>query len=117
MSPKLFSIAEKEKLRETMFLSGLELLRTYGMTHMSVEKIAAAAGIGKSTFYNFFLSKEDFVLQLIEFNRMRFWQSVQEKKANARPEIADNVTNFADYDVVFIGTPNWWADMPMPVSG
>lgn len=78
MSPKLFSIAEKEKLRETMFLSGLELLRTYGMTHMSVEKIAAAAGIGKSTFYNFFLSKEDFVLQLIEFNRMRFWQAVQE---------------------------------------
>ena len=76
MSPKLFSIAEKEKLRETMFLSGLELLRTYGMTHMSVEKIAAAAGIGKSTFYNFFLSKEDFVLQLIEFNRSRFWKAV-----------------------------------------
>lgn len=39
--------------------------------------------------------------------------ALAEKKANARPEIADNVTNFADYDVVFIGTPNWWADMPM----
>ena len=38
---------------------------------------------------------------------------MQEKKANARPEIVGNVTNFADYDVVFIGTPNWWADMPM----
>lgn len=39
--------------------------------------------------------------------------ALAEKKANARPEIADNVTNFADYDIVFIGTPNWWADMPM----
>ena len=39
--------------------------------------------------------------------------ALEEKKANARPEIAENVTNFADYDVVFIGTPNWWADMPM----
>ena len=39
--------------------------------------------------------------------------ALAEKKANARPEIADNVTSFADYDVVFIGTPNWWADMPM----
>ena len=38
---------------------------------------------------------------------------LSEKKANARPEIADDVENFADYDVVFIGTPNWWADMPM----
>ena len=39
----------------------------------------------------------------------------QEKKANARPEIVGKVDNFADYDVVFIGSPNWWADMPMAV--
>ena len=39
--------------------------------------------------------------------------ALSEKKANARPEIAENVANFADYDVVFIGSPNWWADMPM----
>ena len=39
--------------------------------------------------------------------------ALSEKKANARPEIAGDVENFADYDVVFIGTPNWWADMPM----
>ncbi|MBQ8967447.1 TetR/AcrR family transcriptional regulator [Ruminococcus sp.] len=76
MSPKIFSIAEKEQLKEKMFLSGLELLKQYGMTHMSVEKIAASAGIGKSTFYNFFMSKEDFVIQLIEFNRSRFWKAV-----------------------------------------
>ena len=78
MSPKLFSITEKEQLKEKMFLSGLELLKEYGMTHMSVEKIAASAGIGKSTFYNFFMSKEDFVLQLIGFNRMRFRKAVQD---------------------------------------
>jgi len=39
--------------------------------------------------------------------------ALSEKKANARPEIAGNVTNFADYDFVFIGSPNWWSDMPM----
>lgn len=77
MSPKIFSIAEKEQLKETMFHAGMELLKKHGMTHMSVEKITAAAGIGKSTFYNFFLSKEDFVLQLIEYNRTRFWMAVK----------------------------------------
>ena len=76
MSPKIFSIAEKEQLKEKMFFAGLELLKEHGMTHMSVEKITAAAGIGKSTFYNFFLTKEDFVLKLIEFNRSRFWKAV-----------------------------------------
>lgn len=39
--------------------------------------------------------------------------ALSEKKANARPEIADKIDNFADYDVVFISTPNWWGDMPM----
>ena len=41
--------------------------------------------------------------------------ALAEKKANARPEIIGDVANFADYDVVFIGTPNWWADLPMAV--
>ena len=39
--------------------------------------------------------------------------ALSEKKANARPEIVGDVTNFADYDIVFLGSPNWWADMPM----
>ncbi|MBR2749693.1 MAG: TetR/AcrR family transcriptional regulator [Clostridiales bacterium] len=78
MSPKIFTLEEKERLKEQMFHAGLKLLKEYGMTHMSVEKITSEAGIGKSTFYNFFLSKEDFVLQLIEFNRMRFWKAVKD---------------------------------------
>ena len=41
--------------------------------------------------------------------------ALAEKEANARPEIIGDVANFADYDVVFIGTPNWWADLPMAV--
>ena len=82
MSPKIFPIEEKEQLREQMFLAGLELLKAHGMTHMSVEKITAAAGIGKSTFYNFFMSKEDFVIQLIEYNRSRFWKAVAEMRGD-----------------------------------
>ena len=39
----------------------------------------------------------------------------KEKQENARPEIIDNVNNIDDYDTVFIGYPNWWAEMPMPV--
>ena len=39
----------------------------------------------------------------------------KEKQNNARPGIIGKVDNFADYDTVFIGYPNWWGDMPMPV--
>ena len=39
--------------------------------------------------------------------------ALSEKKASARPEIIGKVENFAEYETVFIGTPNWWADLPM----
>ena len=40
----------------------------------------------------------------------------QEEQANdARPEIAETVENFEQYDVVYLGYPNWWGDMPMIV--
>lgn len=35
-----------------------------------------------------------------------------EIKTNARPEIDGTIENFDSYDVVFVGYPNWNADMP-----
>lgn len=37
----------------------------------------------------------------------------EEKRTNARPSIKDEIENFQQYDVVFIGYPNWNADLPM----
>jgi flavodoxin len=37
----------------------------------------------------------------------------EEQKNNARPAISGSIDNLADYDVIFLGYPNWWADMPM----
>lgn len=42
-------------------------------------------------------------------------QAAQEQAANARPELADHIDNLDDYDTIFIGYPNWWGDLPMPV--
>lgn len=36
----------------------------------------------------------------------------EEQNTNARPAISGTV-NTADYDVIFLGYPNWWGDMPM----
>ena len=39
----------------------------------------------------------------------------KEKRNKERPEIVDNDINIDKYDTIFIGYPNWWGDMPMPV--
>ena len=38
----------------------------------------------------------------------------QEKRANARPEIKGDIA-IEDYDVIFLGYPNWWGELPMCV--
>lgn len=37
----------------------------------------------------------------------------QELEEDARPELAENVENPENYDVVFLGYPNWWYGVPM----
>lgn len=39
----------------------------------------------------------------------------QEIDSNARPKLTTHIENLCDYDVVFVGFPNWWYDMPMPL--
>ena len=37
----------------------------------------------------------------------------QERGDNARPELVENVENLSQYDIVFLGYPNWWYGVPM----
>ena len=38
-----------------------------------------------------------------------------EKMEDARPELATHIDNLDQYDVIFLGYPNWNADLPMPL--
>jgi flavodoxin len=39
----------------------------------------------------------------------------EELRTKARPKLTGHVETLASYDVVFLGYPNWWGTMPMPV--
>ena len=39
----------------------------------------------------------------------------EEHDSDARPKLATHIRNLKDYDIVFVGFPNWWYDMPMPL--
>lgn len=38
-----------------------------------------------------------------------------EKADNARPELTAHIENLDQYDTIFVGYPNWNADLPMPL--
>lgn len=39
----------------------------------------------------------------------------KEQKQNARPEIKKTLDSIADYNTIYIGFPNWWGTLPMPM--
>ena len=39
----------------------------------------------------------------------------EENDSHARPKLTTHINNLGDYDVIFVGFPNWWYDMPMPL--
>ena len=42
-------------------------------------------------------------------------QAAQEQDENARPELATHIDDLGQYDTIFLGYPNWWGDLPMPL--
>lgn len=78
-----------------------------GNTHIIAEMIGEATG---GTLFEIVPEKDyphDSYDDVVEIAR-------QEKARKARPAIKSDV-RVEDYDVIFIGYPNWWGDMPMPV--
>ena len=39
----------------------------------------------------------------------------KERKDAARPEIKESVGDISSYDTIYIGFPNWWGTLPMPM--
>ena len=40
-------------------------------------------------------------------------QADNERQNNIHPALATDIENFDDYDVIFVGYPIWWYQMPM----
>ena len=43
-------------------------------------------------------------------------EAQRDQHRKARPKLRGHVKNFADYDVIMLGYPNWWASIPAPVA-
>ena len=57
--------AGKQQKRQKIISLAAQLIEREGMDCTTVEKIAASAGIGVGTFYNYFKSKEDLAIEIL----------------------------------------------------
>lgn len=58
--------AHKEATRKQLLAAASELFRTFGYTDTNLADVAAKAGVGRTTIYEYFIDKEDLLVCLVE---------------------------------------------------
>ncbi len=41
--------------------------------------------------------------------------AAEEQEEDARPALSTHIDDISQYDTIFLGYPNWWADLPQPL--
>ena len=85
--PNAFTEEESKRIRQELILAGIRLSKELGVQKMSVEKLTAAVGIAKGSFYLFFGSKEDFILEVAAYASEET-QKMLLKKLNGRTQMS-----------------------------
>lgn len=80
---------------------------TVGNTEVVARKIGVATGGDLAQI----LPMEEYPSDYHETTK----KAQAELKGNIRPPFSIAIENLEEYDVIFLGYPNWWGTMPMPV--
>lgn len=56
--------------------------------------------------------EEPYTEEDLDYNNSSSRSTVEQNDANARPAISGTIDNIESYDVVYVGYPIWWYDMP-----
>lgn len=102
--------AENVKLQKTETEPGKVLVAYYswgGDTRFAAERIQKLTG---GTLFE---------IKPVKAYPVDYGACVEQAKRECRdefePELATKVDDFSKYDVIFVGTPNWWSTMAPPV--
>lgn len=81
--PKVaYSMEERERIREALITTGLEMMAKQGIQHTTVEQIYKKVGISRTFFYSFFPTKEDLIVETLYLQQPRILAYAQKLMAD-----------------------------------
>ncbi|MGD9134472.1 MAG: TetR family transcriptional regulator C-terminal domain-containing protein [Desulfobacterales bacterium] len=87
--------------RDRIIETGAEIIHLKGFNHTGIQEILNAAGVPKGSFYNYFKSKDDFGLQIIDYFSAHFQQiakkSLEDTRISPLSRIYTFLTAFMEY--------------------
>ena len=87
--------------RDRIIESGAEIIHRKGFNHTGIQEILTAAGVPKGSFYNYFKSKDEFGLQVIDYFLAHFKriaiETLEDTRISPLSRIYAFLTAFMDY--------------------
>ena len=99
--PRIFSEADRETIRRTLIDQGKKAFLRFGIRKTIIDELAAAAGIAKGTFYNFFESKEDLCLAIFDEEEVAM-RSEADAILARHDDAAEALRAVMEYALVFV---------------
>ncbi|WP_167958210.1 TetR/AcrR family transcriptional regulator [Anaerosporobacter faecicola] len=72
--PPIFTIKKREEISVKLLEAGISIIKENGIRKISIERVTKRTGIGKGTFYHFFDSKEQYLVEVIRFSKDQMYQ-------------------------------------------
>lgn len=102
------SVREPDTPDESQTKSLVVYFSATGNTKAVAETLAGASG---ADIYEI-VPEQPYTSDDLNYNDRSSRSTAEQNDKNARPAISGGVTNIEQYDVIYVGYPIWWGDMP-----
>lgn len=95
---------------------GTRILVAYFSATNTTEGVAEHIANGLDAELYEIVPEEPYTDADLDYNDDSSRSTIEMNDPDARPAISGSVENMDQYDIVFLGFPNWWASIPMPIA-
>jgi AcrR family transcriptional regulator len=76
--PKTCKMSRREQLREKILISAADLFYCKGFERVSIKDVIANSDVARRTFYRYFPSKDELILEVMRFQAKRWLEWIEE---------------------------------------
>jgi TetR/AcrR family transcriptional repressor of nem operon len=99
--------------RDRIIETGAEIIHLKGFNHTGIQEILNAAGVPKGSFYNYFKSKDDFGLQIIDHFSAHFQQIAKKTLEDTRISPLSRIYTFLTAFMEYFESQNYAGGCPI----
>jgi TetR/AcrR family transcriptional repressor of nem operon len=99
--------------REKIIAAGAEIIHRKGFNHTGIQEILNAAHVPKGSFYNYFKSKDDFGLQIIDYFAAHFNQIAKETLEDTKVSPLNRIYRFLTAFMEYFESQNYTGGCPI----